>query len=125
MGPQRRKRMHHSIRDVSRAARTRARTKDLDQIHDDLKAPEKLLSQPEDADLPGLGQHYCLQCARYFTTAAALDAHLQTKLHKKRLKRLKEEPYTQKEAEAAAGLGTDNNRRPAVEVGLSDVAMRT
>jgi hypothetical protein len=27
-----------------------------------------------------------------------------------RVKQLKEEPYTQKEAEAAAGLGTDNGR---------------
>ncbi|KAJ1567780.1 hypothetical protein HK405_004784, partial [Cladochytrium tenue] len=50
-----------NIRDVKRASRTRARTKDLDQIHEDLKAPEKLLHQPEDPDLPGLGQHYCVE----------------------------------------------------------------
>ncbi|KAJ3043317.1 Bud site selection protein 20 [Rhizophlyctis rosea] len=101
---------HRGIRDVKRAKRTRARVKDLDQIHEDMKNPEKVSVQAIDADLPGLGQHYCLQCARYFTTAASLNDHIKTKLHKKRLKALKEEPYTQKEAELAAGLATDNGK---------------
>ncbi|KAJ3334335.1 hypothetical protein HDU76_000028 [Blyttiomyces sp. JEL0837] len=105
-----RKRMHHRVRDVKRSSRTRARTKDLDQIHEDLKAPEKLLNQPIDPDLPGLGQFYCVECSRHFTSNGALVAHQSTKLHRKRLKVLKEEPYTQKEAEAAVGLGTDNGR---------------
>ncbi len=34
-----------------------------------------------------------------------LSAHKRTKLHKKRVKLLHEVPYTQEEAEAAAGLG--------------------
>ncbi|KAJ3180146.1 Bud site selection protein 20 [Gaertneriomyces sp. JEL0708] len=106
----RRTKTHKGIRDVKRAKRTRARTKDLDQIHDDMAQPEKFTSQPIDADLPGLGQHYCLQCARYFTESSALNDHYKTKLHKKRLKVLKEAPYTQKEAEAAVGLQTENGR---------------
>jgi hypothetical protein len=61
-------------------------------------------------DLPGLGQYYCLPCARYFTTQAAKDQHLMGKVHKKRMKVLKEDPYTQTEAEAAAGLFTDNGK---------------
>ncbi|KAJ3040381.1 Bud site selection protein 20 [Rhizophlyctis rosea] len=116
---------HRGIRDVKRAKRTRARVKDLDQIHEDIKNPEKVATGAVDADLPGLGQHYCLQCARYFTTAASLNDHIKTKLHKKRLKVLKEEPYTQKEAERAAGLGTDNGkgRETATSVSTAPTAM--
>ncbi|KND04593.1 uncharacterized protein SPPG_00312 [Spizellomyces punctatus DAOM BR117] len=106
----RRTKTHRGIRDIKRAKRTRARTKDLDQIHEDMKTPEKFEQQAVDADLPGLGQHYCIQCSRYFTDAGALSDHYKTKLHKKRLKVLKESPYTQKEAEAAAGLFTDNGK---------------
>ncbi|RUS35559.1 hypothetical protein BC938DRAFT_478478 [Jimgerdemannia flammicorona] len=93
--------------------RTRAFSKMLDQVHEDLK-PEnaaKLASQPVDADLPGLGQHYCITCAKHFTTSMALSEHYRGKVHKRRLKQLKDEPYTQKEAEAAVGLTTDNGKR--------------
>ena len=48
--------------------RTRNETKDLDQIVEDLQ-PEKFLriQNPEiDENLPGLGQFYCVFCARYF-----------------------------------------------------------
>ncbi|KAJ3099597.1 Bud site selection protein 20 [Phlyctochytrium planicorne] len=99
------------VRDVKRLSRTRARVKDLDQIHDDLKRPEKLQFKELDPDLPGLGQFYCMECARHFENENALTTHLGTKLHKKRLKVLKEEPYTQAEAEAAVGMSTDNGVR--------------
>ncbi|KAI8916731.1 hypothetical protein DFJ77DRAFT_461058 [Powellomyces hirtus] len=104
----RRTKTHRGIRDVKRAKRTRARVKDLDQIHTDLENPDQYKNTELDADLPGMGQHYCIQCARYFTEATSLADHYKTKLHKKRLKVLKEEPYTQRDAEAAAGLFTDN-----------------
>jgi bud site selection protein 20 len=64
MGRVARKRMHKNIRDNKRKFRTRARTKDLDQIHDDLN-PEKynqLKSQEINPDLPGMGQNYCVEC---------------------------------------------------------------
>ncbi|KAG4093848.1 hypothetical protein H8356DRAFT_1695878 [Neocallimastix lanati (nom. inval.)] len=110
---QRKKRNHHSIRDISRAARTRARTKDLDQIHEDLKPEnvEKIKNALPDPDLPGMGKNYCIPCARHFTSVEAYEAHMHTKLHKRRLKALKEKPYTQKEAEAAVGLTTDNDAK--------------
>ncbi|KAI9207932.1 uncharacterized protein BJ171DRAFT_492109 [Polychytrium aggregatum] len=110
MGRVGRKRQHHSIRDNQRRWRTRARTKDLDQIQDDLETPEKFENQPVDVDLPGLGQHYCIECSKYFVTENSLAAHIQSKIHKKRVKLLKEPAFTQKEAEAAAGLFTDNGK---------------
>ena len=109
-----RARRRNRVRDVKRSSKTKARTKDLDQIHSDLSQNPQF---PLDPDLPGLGQHYCVHCARHFISTGDLGVHLRTKLHKKRyfvviyknrIKVLKEEPYTQKEAEAAAGLGTDN-----------------
>eukprot|EP00050_Salpingoeca_kvevrii_P017167 m.62531 g.62531 ORF g.62531 m.62531 type:complete len:141 (-) comp7405_c0_seq4:96-518(-) len=104
---QRKKRIHKNIRDQYRKSRTRARTKDLDQIHEDLRSENApaLLHQPEDGDLPGLGQFYCIYCARHFVDDFTLNAHLHTKVHKRRVKELKEQPYTIEEAEAAGGLG--------------------
>ena len=65
MGRLRRKRMHKNDKDLKKKYRTRRRTKDLDQIHEDMKPQKaaKLLSQEPDTDLPGSGQFYCLQCA--------------------------------------------------------------
>jgi len=46
-------------------------------------------------DLPGLGQHYCLTCARYMINDKAMAEHLKTKEHKKRFKIVKnDKPYT-------------------------------
>lgn len=52
-------RTHHQRRDVHRAARTRVRGKDLDQIEKDLQPQNraKLEKQEINEDLPGLGQH--------------------------------------------------------------------
>lgn len=55
--------------------------------------------------MPGLGQHYCIECARYFDSSQALLVHKKGKVHKRRLKNLREEPYTQEEAEAAVNIG--------------------
>ncbi|KAI9345215.1 hypothetical protein BDR26DRAFT_856544 [Obelidium mucronatum] len=117
----RRKKMHHSIRDVKRSSRTRARVKDLDQIQEDIAkkmaansnslVTDSAAAAPElDSDLPGLGQFYCIHCAKYFVTQPAMDVHLASKPHKKRVKVLQEPAYTQKDAEAAVGLRTDNTR---------------
>lgn len=86
MGRLRRKRMHKPTKDVKKKYRTRRRTKDLDQIHQDLKPEnrEKLLKQDENVDLPGLGHYYCVECARYFVTEVVLTRHQESKLHKKR-----------------------------------------
>ena len=54
-----------------------------------------------DEDLPGMGQFACTHCDRYFVDAKTLAAHEKTKPHKKRLKLLKEKPFTQEEADWA------------------------
>ncbi|KAI0080232.1 hypothetical protein K474DRAFT_1638309 [Panus rudis PR-1116 ss-1] len=113
MGRLRRSRTHHAQRDVHRAARTRARTRDLDQIQLidlDPKNRAALEAQPLDYDLPGLGQHYCVECAKYYETDFALRSHWKSKVHKRRCKALKEPAYTIEEAERAAGLGREGKR---------------
>ncbi|KAL7747662.1 hypothetical protein RI367_006951 [Sorochytrium milnesiophthora] len=108
MGRIRRKRMHHSIRDIKRRVATKNRTKDLDQIHDDLKKKEALKTQEPNIELPGLGQHYCVECAKHFIDDKTLQDHTKSKVHRRRVKELKDGPYTQKDAEEAVGLKTDN-----------------
>ncbi|KAG8958871.1 Bud site selection protein 20 [Tulasnella sp. 419] len=113
MGRLRRSRVHKAQRDVHRATRTRARTRDIDliQLHDlDPKNRAKLESQPIDVDRPGLGQHYCVECAKYMETDAALKTHWKSKVHKRRVKVLKEPVYTIEEAERAGGLGRETRK---------------
>ncbi|EGN95972.1 hypothetical protein SERLA73DRAFT_185435 [Serpula lacrymans var. lacrymans S7.3] len=115
MGRLRRSRAHHARRDVHRASRTRVRTKDLDQIQLidlDPKNRAALEAQPLDFEKPGLAQHYCVECAKYYETDFALRSHWRSKVHKRRCKELKEPAYTIEEAERAAGLGREG-KRPA------------
>ncbi|XP_066154286.1 zinc finger protein 593 homolog [Euwallacea fornicatus] len=88
--------------------RTKRRVKDLDQIDEDLKEEnaKELLNQEIDFDKPGNAQFYCLHCARYFINSSALQEHFKTKVHKRRLKALQEEPYTIEDSERAAGHGS-------------------
>eukprot|EP00127_Corallochytrium_limacisporum_P007279 Clim_evm20s246 gene=Clim_evmTU20s246 len=108
MGRLRRKRVHKNDKSFHRKYATKKRTKDLDQIQEDM-ATGKMESQAVDYDLPGLGQYYCTECTRYFQDAETLKKHKQTKNHKKRVKLLKDEAYTQEEAERAAGMGKADN----------------
>ncbi|KAJ7452247.1 hypothetical protein FB451DRAFT_1282954 [Mycena latifolia] len=125
MGRLRRSRVHNARRDVHRAARTRVRTRDLDQIQMldlDPKRRAELEAQPIDFEKPGLAQHYCVECAKYYETDAALNSHWRSKVHKRRCKQLKEPAYTIEESERAAGLGRAE-RRPTtvVPVVMEDV----
>ena len=104
----------------------------LDQIHADVHSPKhldqyKITKATE--DLPGLGRYYCVECAKWFEGEYSLVQHRKGKNHKRRsvqhgvhvdlisdayhtrLRALRDEPYTQKEAEAAIGLTTDNGSR--------------
>lgn len=167
MGRLARSRKHRSIRDNQRKFRTRARTKDLDQIFEDVGKIEqyhaeqkaaaafdpspsslnididdinqsgnlandvvvsstttdsgkvhKLCIKPmypdhpdPEEDLPGMGNWYCVECAKYFIDENAMIHHKKSKIHKRRVKLLKTEvPYSQAEAEAAVGLTTQASR---------------
>lgn len=90
--------------------RVKRRTKDIDQIQDELQAiaeGRRTKSDYLDPDVSGGGQHVCIPCSRVFINAQALGEHEKTKPHKKRLKLIAEPQYTQEEADAAAGLGRE------------------
>ncbi|XP_076453334.1 zinc finger protein 593-like [Babylonia areolata] len=108
MGRYARKKQHKGDKPLKEKYRLKRKTKDLDQIQDDMvpSKSESLLKQDVDLDKPGAAQHYCLHCAKYFINAAALKDHFKGKPHKRRLKALETEAYTQEEAERAAGMGS-------------------
>ena len=76
-----------AIRGQDSKKKTRRHTRDLDQIHADLR-DEKHLAEFKDAkpieDLPGLGQWYCKECAKFFESDANFSAHQKGKVHKRR-----------------------------------------
>ncbi|XP_015594956.1 zinc finger protein 593 homolog [Cephus cinctus] len=102
-----RRKYHKGDTHLKKGWRTKRRTKDLDEIDDDIKEEnaKKLLNQQVDFDKPGAAQHYCVHCARYFINDRALQDHFATKVHKRRLKALELEPYSIEESERAAGRG--------------------
>lgn len=86
--------------------KTKRRTRDLDLVYKDLSTKESvyaLKNQPLDETKPGLGQYYCVECAKYFESQPTLDHHRKGKVHKRRLKDLRQRPYTPLESEACAG----------------------
>ena len=99
-----------------RAARKKQRRwqRDIDQVQADVASKEHLQQYQETKapeDLPGFGQWYCVECAKWFESETNYVKHERGKPHKRRVRQLKEEPYSQKEAEAAVGLITDNGSR--------------
>jgi len=107
-GPYKRKKYHYGDTHLKKGWRTKRKTKCMDEIDNDLKAGnvEKLLNQEVDYDKAGLGQFYCVHCAKDFINDHAFKDHIKSKPHKRRLHALKTEPYTIEEAERAAGLGS-------------------
>lgn len=102
---QRRKKNMAKNKQFQKTRKTKHRTKDIDEIVNDLK-PEnitKLTKQKLDENLPGLGQYYCVFCARYFINNDSLNQHYKGKEHKKQIKRTQEEPYTIKESKFMGG----------------------
>jgi len=115
-----------------RGLKLKTRTKDLDQIHELINDPAKLekfqkeieedAKDPE-CEIPGRGQFPCITCAMFFQDQTSLDGHMRSKKHKKRLKQLRDEPYSIEEAEAASGLGrykAPDLKRTKVIVGVLD-----
>ncbi|OQS01339.1 hypothetical protein ACHHYP_01367 [Achlya hypogyna] len=101
---------HCKKKGYKRGHATKSRSRDIDQIQDDLKkeaATGKPMAFEVDEDLPGLGQFYCTPCGRHFMDAVARAVHIKSKVHKRRLKDVAQEQYSQKEAERAAGKSVE------------------
>ncbi|KAF2663593.1 hypothetical protein BT63DRAFT_122520 [Microthyrium microscopicum] len=110
-----------AIRGAKSKKKTRRHTRDLDQIHADLDSPrhlERYTDTKNSEDLPGLGKWYCTECSKWFDMESNFEGHKKGSNHKRRVKQLKEEPHTQKEAEAAIGLGVDNGKRMAQQTAM-------
>jgi len=76
-----------AIRGSDSKKKTRRRVRDLDQIHADLhkeKHLEQYKSTKVAEDLPGLGEYYCVECAKWFESDKNFQAHNKGKPHKKR-----------------------------------------
>lgn len=61
--------------------------RDLDQIHADIRSAKhssKCKSGEPVEDLPGLGRHHCVECARWFEGERNLIQHRKGKNHKRR-----------------------------------------
>ena len=85
------------------------RTKDLDQVQDEIVALEtgkRTLEVYHDEDAPGGGMFYCMPCSRHFTSEGVLQLHCRSKPHKRMVKLVQEPQYTQKEADAGAGMSS-------------------
>jgi len=65
MGRVARKRKHKGEKPGSTKYKTKRKTKDHDQIHEDMipEKTEKLLNQETDYDKPGAAQFYCIHCS--------------------------------------------------------------
>ncbi|KAJ1017823.1 hypothetical protein NDA16_005139 [Ustilago loliicola] len=122
------KKTHHARRDVKRGMRTRAMKLHPDQIQANLNDPKKLeaLQNPKelDVDKAGLGLFYCVECDRHFPSQKDQLSHIASKLHKRRAKKITEEPaYTIEESLRAVGIGIDNKQRTkAVEEPVQEMA---
>ncbi|KAJ5662486.1 Zinc finger protein bud20 [Penicillium maclennaniae] len=99
-------------------------TRGFDQIRSDLESPRHLeqYKETKDAeDLPGLGRHYCVECAKWFESEYNMKAHTKGKNHKRRVRQLEDEPHSQRIAEAAVGIGApDNGKRADDTVEMQD-----
>lgn len=72
------KRRTSKKKEYYRSHKTANRSKDIDQIQDEIKKVSETgvnITFEIDDDLPGLGQHYCVSCARHFADQQTLLAH--------------------------------------------------
>ena len=102
---QRRKGNTAKHKQIGKSRKTKRYQRDIDQIVNDIQ-PQNIIKFNNleiDEDLPGLGQFYCVFCAKYFINKNVLENHYKTKEHKKRVKRTKEEPYTIEDSKKFAG----------------------
>eukprot|EP01108_Squamamoeba_japonica_P010256 TRINITY_DN9915_c0_g1_i1.p2 TRINITY_DN9915_c0_g1~~TRINITY_DN9915_c0_g1_i1.p2 ORF type:complete len:156 (+),score=22.78 TRINITY_DN9915_c0_g1_i1:42-470(+) len=84
---------------ASRSKKLKRAPKAIDEIYDEINTPkweevrQRTRVKPLNEDLPGLGQYYCMQCARHFISVTALETHNKSKSHKRRVRDLRSKPY--------------------------------
>lgn len=67
--------------------KTRRHLRDLDQVKADMLDPKHLAqykATKDVFDLPGLGEYYCVECAKWFENDNSIVTHLRGKNHKRR-----------------------------------------
>jgi hypothetical protein len=99
---------------ANKAKAVKRRKKDLDEVYNDLQPAGlvKIKNRPPDLDLPGMGLYYCIPCARYFMSEEILNKHHNSKLHKKRVKKLTQEIPYGVNLEEVYGMKIDNGAPP-------------
>ena len=68
-------------------------------------------AQPFDDDLPGCGQFYCVETARYFVDQKALDDHRSRGPTSGASRSSRRRRLSRRKAEAAAGMTAERPRR--------------
>ncbi|KAK3384799.1 hypothetical protein B0H63DRAFT_171158 [Podospora didyma] len=105
--------------------KTRRYLRDIDQVKADLTSPRHLELHKESKapeDLPGLGRHYCIACAKWFETDVSLVQHNSGKPHKRRLKDIRN-VFTHVDANAASNLRIDNGPKRIAKSEEVEMAM--
>lgn len=96
------------LKKYKRACWLKNRKMDTDQIQDNAEKAKETGIAPDkfayDDELPGGGQFFCFETGMHFIDAKALADHKKSRYYKRRCKDLKEEKYTQAEAERASGM---------------------
>eukprot|EP01132_Coremiostelium_polycephalum_P006193 gene6193-7713_t len=100
---------HTKNKQYKKARSTKNRSKDIDQVYEDVQPGniEKRSKFELDPDLPGMGQFYCVYCSKHFVTKESLETHVKSKPHKRRMKDLKTKPYTVKDSQ----IPVDNGKK--------------
>lgn len=75
-----------------RGGKTKTKTRDLDQIKQDLLKNEEFLKALDGANEEPVSHLYCISCSRLFQSSEILEKHTKSKAHKQRLKKLKDWP---------------------------------
>lgn len=75
-----------------RGGKTKTKTRDLDQIKDDLANNSQFLEALDQAGEDKVSHLYCTSCARFFQSQDILMKHMKSKAHKQRVKKIKDWP---------------------------------
>lgn len=79
-----------------RGGKTKTRTRDIDQIKNDITEDilnnEEFIDKLVTGDTDKTSQWYCVECSRFFQNGGILLKHTKSKAHKQRVKKLKDWP---------------------------------